>query len=333
MSRPTINDIAEKARVSTATVSRVLSQSGKVRESTRERVMAVITEYSYIPNHLAKGLAGSPTKNLGIIIDELSNFFFIEIAEGVDSIIANEHYSMQLMSSRWIAERELQLTRTLISNRVEGVLIAPVSPDSEAVHLLKRSGIPFVVMNCTIDDPDIAYVSCDNVAGGRLVAEFINRNPREQTILVSGFEHQSLSDRVSGFREHHRLDISVIEYRNIKTFEEGKDLIPILLNRNSITTIKTTLFVTNDNVALGIIDSLTSVGVRIPEQVSVIGYDDIRLSAFNRIPLTTVSQSIRNMGRLAAIELFEMIRNTDAPRPHHLMKPELIFRDSAIPEG
>ncbi len=175
MKHKTIDDIALEAGVSKATVSRVISHPEIVSKRTQERVRAVMDKYSYTPSLLAQGLAGSPTRTIGVIIDELSNFFFfIEIAEGIDRILSPNGYSMLLSSSRWVEEREIQLVRSLISNRVQGVLIAPISENSTAIKLLQEAGIPFVVINSIPKDPSISYVCCDNFEGGAALLRTIS---------------------------------------------------------------------------------------------------------------------------------------------------------------
>jgi len=325
----TIKDIAEKTGVSKTTVSRVLSNPTMVNEETRLKILAVIEKYSYIPNRLAQGLAGNHTKSIGVIIDELSNYFYIEIAEGIDMVLSSNDYSMQISSSRWIKNREIKLVRNLISNRVDGVLLAPVAADSESIGLLKNSGIPFILLNCISEDDSVPYVSCDNVTGGKLVAQYINQHPSEQTIIVTGFYHQTLNDRKHGFVSNYNLNVPLKEYRDINTFEDGYELVPILATRDKIAERKTSIFVANDNVALGLIQRLVEFEIEVPTQVSVIGYDNIKLSGISQIPLTTVSQSIKEMGRIAAMELIEMIDNPTYPPPHHLIKPMLVTRKSS----
>ncbi len=326
--RITISDIAAEAGVSKATVSRVISNSPKVKEDLRNRILDIMKKNSYVPNQLARGLAGTPTNTIGIVIDELANYFFIEAVEGIDSIVSSSDYAMQISSSRWKKEREIQIVQSLLSSRVDGILISPVSSSSEAIEILQNSGIPFVMINCTHQDKNIAYVGCDNYLGGQKAAELANKLDREQTIIITGYEHQSLSGRVDGFKNTFKDKSRLCHYDNIKTYEEGYDLIPVLEMRNRIREKPTTLFVTNDNVAIGITTCLMNKGISVPEQISVIGYDNIRLASICRVPLTTISQSIRDMGRIAAIELLEMIKNPDKEKPHFLLKPELVIRNS-----
>lgn len=325
----TINDIARLAGVSKSTVSRVLSSPSMVKESTRAAVMKIVEEHSFVPNQFAQGLAGIATKTIGIVVDELYNSFFIEIVEGVDRILSNFDYSLQLYSSRWVEEKELHHVSSLISKQVDGILLAPISPKGETIDLLKQSGIPFVLVNCVPEDRSLHYVAFDNFKGGELVADFINTLEKEQIILVTGYPHQTMDDRVAGFFSKVANPKSVIHYKGIKTFEDGLEIATMLIARNKISTRKTILFITNDNVAIGVSHQLSCMGIKIPEQVAIIGFDDIKLSSLCKIPLTTVSQSIKDIGKLAALDLLDLIKGQDIDPPGHILEPKLIVRESA----
>lgn len=327
--RMTLADIAAEAGVSKATVSRVLSNSNKVKATSKERILRIIEKHSYVPNRIAQSLAGTPQKTVGIVIDELANFFFIEVADGFDQIIGREGYSMQISSSRWDEAKELTLVRHLISGRMDGIILAPISGDSESIRLLQSSGIPFLIINTIPREKGVAFVSCNNYRGGTLVAELVNRINRPRTILVSGFPHQSLSQRVAGFIDNLERPGDLVHYPHINTYEEGYEIASVMLVKNSLSKGQTIIFGTNDNVAIGIITRLVELGVSIPQQVAVIGYDNIKLSSFCRIPLTTVSQQIRDIGKLAALELLDMIRNPDRAVPEHTIEPHLVIRESA----
>ena len=136
MKHKTISDIAREAGVSKATVSRVLTHPELVKPATQERVKRVMEKHEYVPNHIAQSLAGNPTKMIGVVIDELSNFFFIEVAEGISNILSPLGYSMLLVSSRWIEEEPSG--EILISSQVDGVLLAP-PPKSKGLHLGSQS--------------------------------------------------------------------------------------------------------------------------------------------------------------------------------------------------
>jgi DNA-binding LacI/PurR family transcriptional regulator len=325
----TIADIAKEADVSKATVSRVLSKPHLVHEKTRDKILSLIEKHSYIPNKLAQCLAGMPTKSIGVIVDEFPNNFYIELADGIDSVISAHNYFFQVMSSRWLVERELQGIRSMIINRVDGILMAPVFPESKAMDLLKKSGIPFVLMNCRSDDSDSSYVCSDNYRGGALLAEHFNALACEQIVIVSVFEHQSVRDRIQGFVDH--LDTKttrVTRYSNAKTYQDGYELAKAIVESDSIRTKRTGLFVANDYVAIGVMVRLLEMGIAVPGQAAVAGFDNIRISAFCKVPLTTISQSVFDMGRIAAKSLMDIINKNGSPPFRHIIEPALVVRAS-----
>lgn len=330
MKQITINDIARLAGVSKSTVSRVLSSPSMVKKSTRDTVMRIVQENGFVPNHLAQGLAGVATKTIGIVVDELYNSFFIEIVEGVDRIMSNSDYSLQLYSSRWVEDKELHHVSSLISKRVDGILLAPISNEGETIEMLKHSGIPFVLVNCIPEDTSLHYVAFDNYKGGELVADYVNTLEKDQIILITGYPHQTMDGRVAGFYSKVKNSENIIHYKGIKTFEDGLEIANILLPRNRLREKKTVLFITNDNVAVGVSHQLSCMGINIPEQVSIIGFDDIKLSSLCKIPLTTVSQSIQDIGKLAALDLLDLIKGLNINPSGHILEPKLIIRESSL---
>jgi len=325
-----MSDIAAEAGVSKATVSRVISDSPKVKPELRNKILNIIEKHSYVPSHIAQSLAGSPRNIIGIVIEELANFFFIEIADGIDQVISQAGYSMQISSSKWNEEKELKLVKQLISSRVDGIILAPVSEESESINLLKSSDIPFLLINIIPKQKDIAFVSSDNYQGGKLAAELFNKMNRPSHILISGYAHQTLTHRIKGFKENLNKSDGLIHYKNINTYEQGFEIASVILIKNGLMKTKTAIFVTNDNVAIGIITRLLELGVSIPDQVSVVGFDDIKLSSFCRVPLTTVSQGIKDIGKIAALELLEMIKIPEYSQPAYKIEPQMITRQSAV---
>jgi DNA-binding LacI/PurR family transcriptional regulator len=330
MKHITIADIAREAGVSKATVSRVLSKSILVSEKTTNRVSSVIEKYSYIPNVLAQGLAGKPTRNIGVIVDEFPNNFYIDLADGIDKVVSANSYTFQVMSSKWEPERELEGIRSMLKSRVDGILMSPVDSVSPGVTELKKSGIPFVLLNCWPKDPDVSFVCCDNYKGGALMARYFNTLEHEQIIIVSVFDHESVQERIRGFEDHLKTEAArITRYSNAKTYNDGYKLAAAVAEYDSIREKKTSLFVTNDYVAIGFIIRFLEMGISIPGQVAVAGFDNIRISALCRIPLTTVSQSVLDMGRIAAENLMKIIRCQAETPLRSIIEPSLVVRESA----
>ena len=325
----TIDDIAKEAGVSKSTVSRVISRPNLVKDKTREKILSVIEKHSYVPNVFAQGLAGLPTKNIGFVVDEFPNNFYIDLADGIDGVISAKNHTLQVMSSLWDPEREFQGVRSMIINRAAGILMAPSSPGCKAVELLKRSGVPFVLLNCRTDDPDVSYVSCDNYHGGKLMAQYAKTLDFEQLLILPVSDHQTVQDRIAGFEDS--MDIKVwrpILSSSAKTYLDGYRIADSFVESFSLKTKKTFMFVTNDYVAIGVIAKLLELGIAIPAQVAVAGFDDIRISGLCRIPLTTISQSVRDMGRIAAETLLSRILQEKTETVKYLIEPHMVIRES-----
>jgi len=325
----TIDDIAKEAGVSKSTVSRVISRPNLVKDKTREKILSVINKHSYVPNVFAQGLAGLPTKNIGFLVDEFPNNFYIDLADGIDSVLTAKKHTLQVMSSLWDAEREYLGAQSMIINRTAGILMAPSSPDCKAVDLLKRSSVPFILLNCRTDDPDVSYVSCDNYLGGKLMAEYVRKLEFDQLVIIPVTDHQTVNDRIAGFENN--IDMKAVRpimSSSAKTYIDGYEIAESIVDSFSLKTKKTFLFVTNDYVAIGVIVKMLELGIDIPGQVSVAGFDDIRISGLCRIPLTTVSQSVREMGRIAADVLLANILQGKTETVKYLIEPHLVIRDS-----
>lgn len=323
----TIADVARLANASKATVSRVLTGNARVKPETKARILAVIDEYGFVPNRYAQCLAGTPTRMIGVVISELANFFFTEVVEGVDSVLSEENYSMLMCFTNWDSEKELQTVNTLIKNNVDGVILSASSPESPAIKVLKDSGVPFVVVNCIPEDSDIPYVSGDNYEGGRLVAEYLNGSDYGKVLVVTGFDDQPMKLRCQGFLENLKLSCEICHYENVPTAEEGLRFGNTIIQEIRKNPSPLAVFVSNDNVAIGVENSISK-EVRIPEDVSIIGYDDIAPASFCRVPLTTVSQNIFLMGRTAAELLVRLISKAEIVESQVLICPQLIIRES-----
>ena len=327
----TMNDIARRARVSVATVSRVLAGSPKVRDETRQRVLGIVRAEQYEPSQIARSLSTRKTHTVGVVIDDIANPFFMELAKGVETVVREKGYTMLLTSSDWDEEREGELLRTLVRNRVDGALIAAVSPDSGSTPLLRRAGIPFVLMNCWSPDDSVSYVAGDSVAGGRLAAECLLQTKVRQFLCLVGVPHQSSEERAKGFAAAIHAagrGEALRVHRDVRTFEDGYRIVRRLLALHRIDSIETGIFTSNDFVAMGVVDALLDHRIRVPEQVSVIGYDNIGFAERYRVPLTTVDQPKQTMGELAAAELIRSIEEHDYRGKKLMLKPRLVVRET-----
>lgn len=331
----TIRDISKYAQVSTATVSRVLANSSKVKPETRDRVLKAIAEHGYEPNHVARNLTVKRTNTVGLVVESVANPFFVEVAQAVETELSQARLTLLLMSTSWDSNKELDSVRTLLRNRVDGILLTPISANSESVKLMQRWGLPFVLLNIDPTAEGLPTVSADNFRGGYLAAQALRESAAEQFFCLQGFAHESTFSRIDGFKaamqqvpgESHR-EIRVIA--DVRTYQEGYDIVQSLM-RKMPSSGPLGVFATNDDVALGVLASLFDHGIRVPQQVAVVGYDDIPAARRFQIPLTTIAQPIQEMGRIAAQELIHSLSDSDHQPKSHVLLPRLVQRSSTLP--
>lgn len=330
---PTMNDVARIAGVAKSTVSRALNDSPRIREQTKDRIKAIVRELNYEPNYIARSLTKRKTHTIGVILEDILNPFFTEVAKGIETVLKKHGYAMLLTSSGYIYEDEVELTRTLLRSKVDGVLITPVHSNSLSIDLLKMRKIPFFIMNGKSEDKEVSWVDSDNLEGGYLATQYLLKLGHRRFMNLHSTSLQGSRDRFAGFKraiEEKSLRLSdQILLGDATSRKEGYELVSGFLREHGAKELPSAIMAVNDAVAIGAMESLLEHDVRIPEEVSIIGYDDIYIAGFIRVPLTTVHQSKFRMGEIAASGLIEMINRREESSGHHfLIRPRLIVRES-----
>lgn len=332
-SAPTIGDVARAAGVAKSTVSRALNDSPRIGQSTKKRVRAAARRLGYEPNYIARSLTKKKTHTIGVILEDILNPFFTEVAKGIETALRKNGYTMLLTSSGYRAEEELELARTLLRNRVDGILITPLAVDSQAMRLLERRRVPFFILNEKSEDRRLSWVDSDNLEGGTLATEYLLKLGHRRFLCLSSNALRGTRDRFEGFRRAIqagglRLEDQVV-LRDCNSQADACALVTAFLGEHGRERLPSAIVAVNDAAALGAMQCLLTAGVRVPEEVSIIGYDDIYLAPFLRVPLTTVHQSKYKMGEIAASGLLDRIHRQDDGQAHHfLIKPRLIVRES-----
>jgi len=328
----TIEDIARKTGVSKSTVSRALGGSTRISASTRRRILAAAGRLHYEPNYLARGLSRSKTLSIGVILEDIMNPFFTEVATGIEKTLSAAGYSMLLTSSGYVPETELELTRTLLRNKVDGVLITPVAMDSPSVRLLEARKVPFFVMNDKSQGGDSNWIDSDNFAGGYMAAEYLLKLGHRRFLILRDLALHGTRDRFDGVckalddRKIASADRVILD--GAATRQHGRDLVDGFLAENG-SRMPTAVLATNDLVAIGVLEGLFAHGIRVPEAVSLIGYDDVYIAGMLRVPLTTIHQAKYRMGQIAATGLLRILDGTQkSGGQQFLIKPRLIIRES-----
>lgn len=311
----TIRDVASRAGVSVATVSRLINDTGKVRDATAERVRAAISDLGFRPNAIGRNLSRANTRSLGVVIPSLSNPVFADAVAGINAEAKARGYTLMFVSSDYCPEDELRAVATLLEYRVDGLILTVANPvDSPALDMIVSAGVPYVLVYNLPCGKGHPTVTVDNVAAGREVAQMLIDLGHKRMGMVSG--SFSASDRASarrdgfidGVRASHLPDPFIIEVDFVSPNVE-EVLVPIYKN---LETAPTALFCSNDLLAISVIGVLGRMNLDVPKDVSVIGFDGIAVGTHLHPTLATVIQPSYEMGRAATLQLLDSLVGKDS---------------------
>lgn len=313
---PTVEDVARSAGVSTATVSRCINMPGKVSEETRKRVQAAIDKLQYSPNFGARAIAANRTGMFGAIMPTMENAIFARGIEAFQAELVRNGATMLAGSSGYNSDQEAKLIRTMVARGADGLLLIGTDRDREIYDFLRARNIPFVIAWAISTDPAHSYVGFDNFsASRRLVTKAIGMGHRRFAIISARTEmNDRARDRVKGSRQailDAGLDAgSVRVIETSYSTDNGASAFHEILQSGD----KPTLFICgNDVLAAGVIQAARASGLKVPDDVSVIGFDDIELARIVEPGLTTIHVPHREMGSMAARSLLTLTDEPQAP--------------------
>lgn len=328
MKRVTIKDVAVRAGVSFATVSRVLDDRPEISDATKARVRAACAEMGYVPNKAARGLVMKNTKTIGLIVPDISNPYFSGLGLSVEMRARENGYRVLLCNSLREEAREILVLDSLLSQQIDGLIIAPVSPGSQRKLEHALGSTPRVYLGNNHDD-QCSYVVVDNKRGAYEATRYLLCLGHRDIAFLGGREgSRTRHFRIAGFRKAmEEAGLSGREYpspaegdsyqhnhaRALQLFREGP--------------LPHAIFAYSDRIALSVLQAAEECGVRIPEDVSLLGFDNIDFAGLPRINLTTVSQHKAELGRRAVDHLFAQIAGDMTPVAD-ILEPELIIRDT-----
>lgn len=339
MRRVTIKDIAKIAGVSYASVSRALSGSPEIGEATRERILAICEQEGYRVNTLARGLSCRRSGIIGLIVPDISNALYAEIAFEVEKCAQQAGYNVMLCNTMHDERQTEGLFEYLIGHRVDGILFASTRDNARLWAERYRDAAPIVLIGDTADPNDprsgrVNSVCLDNQAGGALGAKYLY-GLGHRRILYLGMRPASVTHqrRYYGFRtemESLGLAAEVVENPwDASTIENGYRLAREALGPDSP---YTAVFCANDAVALGVLKAAGECGVRAPEQLSLLGFDNVGYAALPRIRLSTIAQQQQKLSEAAVELLLRLIREDGEPGiTNRIIRPVLVERDSCRP--
>ncbi len=333
----TMKDVAAMAKVSITTVSHVVNGTRFVSEEVRERVCHAMEELGYQPNVMARGLRRGESSMIGLIVPDVTNPYFAEIARSVEDACAELGYGLVLCNSDGRSERQRRAVEVLASNRVGGLVLVNVGMTDRETALFKGLSTPMVMLDRDLPGSCADFIQVDNVLGGRQATAYLIGLGHRRIACLSGPSAISPSvERLKGYREAMEEAGLVVDPELVL----GADFTPeggFSCARRLITlgkSMPTALFACNDMMAFGAVTAFAEVGYRVPEDVSVVGFDDIRLASFFNPALTTVKQPREEMGRRAVeILVARMHKTCQFPCRRISLEPELMIRRSACPPG
>lgn len=334
MGRPSVKvtslDVAKRAGVSQPTVSRVFSRGSMVRAGLREKVEKAANELGYRPNTLARSLITGKSQTIGVVVAYLDNPFYPEALEKLSASLNDMGYHISIFFAANLEEEVDPVVEKLLDQQVDGIILASVSMSNKLTERLDEIGIPFVLFNRGQLGKKLASVTAANYAGGRLAAEFLVAGEHSRIAHISGW-HKSLNgqQRQAGFIEYlaeQGLEPFACldgEFNRETAAQSTRELFAGAEKPDAI-------FVGNDHMAFAVMETLKiELGLRIPQDVSIIGYDDVQMAAWKTFDLTTLRQPANRMVEATTTMLLEMIDEPNAIRQKIEIESELIIRGSA----
>jgi len=328
-----MRDVAERAGVSVTTVSHVINETRPVSDDLRRRVLQAMDELGYQPNALARSLRRKETHTIGMIVPDSANPFFAEVARGIEDASFEQGYSVILCNSDGDLEKELLYTNVLTEKRVDGILFVAAGVSTEHIRALQARQMPLVVVDRDIPDVVVDSVLIHNARGGWLATRHLIELGHRRIGCITGPSDVTPSaERVIGYQQAlQEAGIPVDEALIVRgdfQYESGYRAAQQLL---ALEDPPTAIFACNDLMAVGAISAAVELGFQVPAQLSVVGFDDIRLASFTNPPLTTVAQPKYEMGVVAMTMLLERMRERDMSPRRRLLDIRLVVRQSTGP--
>ena len=330
-----VKDVAAAAGVSLGTVSNVLNSPDRVSPATRARVEQAMAELGFVRNESARQLRAGTSRTLAYVMLDATNPFFTDVASGIEETAEAADLSLFMCNSNNSAAREKGYLDHLAEQRVQGILVTPVDPESPTLDEVIQRGIPLVVVDRTRTRPGVCSVSVDDEHGGRLAVEhLVDRGHRRVAYIGGPTSIGQVRDRWVGagraWSEAGLPDTDLVQLTTAAlSVEEGRRAGERLLGLPT-TRRPTAAFCANDLLALGLLQHLITSGRRVPEDLAIVGYDDIDFAAAAAVPLTSVRQPRQLLGARAASLLLDETSNPEHRHEQVVFTPELVARTSTL---
>lgn len=316
--------------MSVTTVSRALNDKGELAAHQRQRVLAIARRLHYVPSSAARTLVSGRSRTLGVIVNDNTSPVYAQVLAGIEETANARGFGLVFANSANSQEQALRCLDNLIGNHVDGVLLTPVQTDDRDLKRLQRAGVPFVLLLRHFDDLGTDFVAADNVTAGRIATRHLVETGYRRVAFVGGPEHTSTSRlRGQGYRE--ALEAAglgwdpELEVHAEFSVEGGRAAARRLL---ALKPRPDAIFASTDLQAVGVLKAARELGVGVPDQLALVGGDDIELSEFLEPPLTTFSQRGREIGALGTQILLDRLDGDRQPVRQVRLEPRLVIRRS-----
>jgi len=328
----TSNDVAKHAGVSQSAVSRFFTPGASVSKRTAEKVRVAADELGYRPNVLARSLITGNSRIVGVAVSYLENYFYPYALEKLSNALQEKGYHALIFMAPQTAENIDEAVQDILDYQVDGIVLASVSLSSKLASRCQAAGVPVVLLNRTQSDPRLASVTSDNFGGGQRVAEFLLAGGHERIAYITGWEGASTQrDREAGF-------IAALQNSGMSIYERGvgnykyEQARETTLNMFGVDNPPDAVFVGNDHMAFAVMDALRfELGINIPDEVSVIGFDDVPPAAWPAYNLTTVRQCADKMVAATVESLLQVVEHSNVPRQVVTEAPLVVRGSARIP--
>ena len=329
-SKFTIIDVAAEANVSYATVSRVINNDVHVKQETRDRVLKTMRRLGYVANRQARSLAGGKTSSIGVLVPDLGTGYIGEIIRGIDAELSLSNLDLIVYTTHRTASKETNYVANLAKGMVDGMLLVLPRSPADFIGTLTQRNFPFVLIDHQGIGQDCPAVGAANWQGGFTATEYLIKLGHQRIGFITGWMDLGCAqDRLDGYRSalrtNHIPEGLELIYEGTFFQPDGFTGASTLLD---LPDPPTAIFASNDVMAMGVMDAVRNKGLRVPDDVSVIGFDDIPQASLIRPALTTIRQPLEKMGRVATQMLLELLSLSQKKIERIELPTELIIRDS-----
>lgn len=317
----TIKDVAKKAGVSIASVSRVINDSKPVAPETKEKILKVIEETGYKPNAMARGLKKNESGLIGLITPDMENGTFAELVKGIESVIEKNSMNLIVSNSKGEIERELKELHIFKEQQLDGIIFSGVKFTKKHKEYFDRYKVPTVIVSQKFPGSGLPYVDINNFEAAYQAVKYLINNNHSKIALIHGplYDKSAGEERYNGYFEALKEAEIEISDNYIKkgdfTIQSGYQAMEEILNENN--KLPTAVFAASDRMAIGVLDCCLDNGISVPEDISIMGFDDIELATVVRPKLTTINVDHSEIGKKAVELLVDKIKNGKHESPFY----------------